>query len=88
MSTTTFLFQSNCRLYRRLNSLFVRSGKSIATEERLMLQGLITSTGCKCRCLLSLSMIDGGFFQKRAVIRYVFHCTRMYAFMISYADRW
>lgn len=88
MATTTFLYQSNCKLYRQLNSFFVRSGKFMQTPDKFLLQGLIRSTGCQSRSLVSLSMIDGDFFQKRAVIRYVFYCTRIYAFMINYADQW
>lgn len=88
MATTTILYQRNCRLYRQLNSFFVHCNSFMSVENKKELQKLIESTGCQSRCFVALSMIDGEFFKKRSVIRYIFYCTRMYAFMINFADQW
>ena len=88
MATTTILYHRNCRLYRQLNSFFVRCNSFMSVQNKMELQQLIESTGCQSRCFVALAMIDGEFFKKRSVIRYAFYCTRMYAFMINFADQW
>ena len=85
LNISSSIFMKNQKLYRSLNSVFVRRTGDFSVYVRYALRIMIKNTGSRNRTTLALVNIDDRIYDRQLLGRYIYYSIRLFAILAKFS---